>query len=131
MTRAGRFAAVLFALLAACRPALAKDAPACADEPTTPAVAACLQRQLAVQDAALAQAVQRLLDTWRVRDEREVVLRVAPALAASQAAWEAYRARECAAQALAYGAGTGAGAAELRCRLALTAQRRDALARDW
>lgn len=131
MTHAALHTVALLALLAMREPALAQDASACADQPTSPAVAACLTRQLAVQDAALAQAVQRLLDSWRSRDAGEAVVKVAPALAAGQAAWEAYRAQECAARALTYGAGTGAGAAELRCRLALTAQRREALARDW
>lgn len=131
MSRAAVLAAVLPALLATGQPALAQDVSACADESTSPAVAACLQRQLAVQDAALAQAVQQRLATWRARDAHEAVVKVAPALAAGQAAWEAYRAQECAARGLTYGVGTGAGAAELRCRLDLTTQRREVLARFW
>lgn len=122
---------VLLALSTVQEAALAQASSTCADERTTPAVAACWQARVAEQDAVLAQVVERLRGRWRVRDASEAVVKVEPAFLAAQQAWWQYRAQECAARALAYGVGTGAAAAEGRCRLAMTHERLEALRRDW
>jgi len=111
-------------------PARAQEAP-CAAEDTTPKTAACLQKVLDAQDQRLAAAHRRLMAEWRERDTRDAMFKVAPALQASQAAWEAYRDEECRARMVPYGPGTGAGAEYLRCMAELSAQRLDLLERYW
>ncbi|RTL43320.1 MAG: DUF1311 domain-containing protein [Burkholderiales bacterium] len=119
-------AALLLPALAA-----AQEPLPCADEPTTPAVNACLVRRLAAQDLELARTLDRLRADWRAHDAQDGSLPVLPALEAAQAAWLAWRDRECEARALTYGAGTGRAAAGLRCELVLSAQRQAALVADW
>lgn len=103
----------------------------CAEQATTPDTTACLQRELAARDRLLAAEFERLRSTWRDRDVQQAMFKVAPALEASQRAWEVYRAQECEARARVYGYGTGAGAESLRCQLALAEQRLEVLSRHW
>lgn len=111
--------------------AVAQSPVPCADEANTPAVNACLARRLAAQEAELTRTLDRLRADWRAHDAQDGSLPVLPSLDAAQAAWVAYRQRECAARALTYGVGTGAAAAGLRCELALSAQRQAVLEADW
>lgn len=109
----------------------AAEEAACAEEVTSPRVAACLQRLAVAEDAALALALDEALARWRDRDAAEQVLRRAAALQAAQRAWEAYRQQECDARALAVAPGTGAAAAQARCMRALAAQRREDVRQVW
>lgn len=123
--------AVLPLLLLVCSAAPAQAAEPCAEEANTVAVNACLTRWVAAQDEALARAVARLRAAWREQDAVSGSPPVLPAFDAAQAAWEAYRRRECAARALIFGSGTGAAAASGRCELALSVQREAELASRW
>lgn len=110
----------------------AQDAePQCAQQTSTPALAACLQKVLDGQQAMLGQEMENLRARWRELDSRDPMFKLAPALDASQRAWEAYRRDECEARALSFGLGTGAAPQHLRCMIEMTAQRRDMLARYW
>ena len=113
--------------------AAAEGEPSCVDDAAdTPALNACLARRLQAQDAALAQAYERVRSFWRARDARaEGAIRVLPALEASQAAWAQYRREECAARVLMHEGGTRAPTVGLACELALSRQRQQVLTGVW
>jgi uncharacterized protein YecT (DUF1311 family) len=105
--------------------------PSCAQQASTPALAACLRKLLDGEQAMLAAETGNLRAKWRDLDSRDPMFKLVPALDASQLAWEAYRRDECEARALSFGAGTGAAPEYLRCMIEMTGQRRDMLARHW
>jgi uncharacterized protein YecT (DUF1311 family) len=124
---------LLASLLAVQIATAAEGEPSCFDDAAdTPALNACLARRLQAQDAALAQAYERVRTFWRARDaQAEGAIRVLPALEASQAAWVQYRREECAARVLMHEGGTRAPSAGLACELALSRQRQQVLMGVW